>query len=118
TLALPAAAKNTTVYCGVNLSSEQIEQYRRITSLPEANRKCGQLCAFTSTSRNKEKAQEFGNVLFVIEIAEADGCDVSLYSEFDEEEHLLEPHFYFSIKSYLFDNTINKWIIILRLLNL
>ncbi|CAF4176371.1 unnamed protein product [Rotaria sordida] len=108
TLALPAAAKNRTVYCGADLSSEQIEQYRRITSLPEANRKCGQLCAFTSTSRNKEKAQEFGNVLFVIEIAEADGCDVSLYSEFDEEEHLLEPHFYFSIKSYLFDNTINK----------
>ncbi|CAF1302510.1 unnamed protein product [Rotaria sordida] len=117
TLALPAAAKNTTVYCGVNLSSEQIEQYRRITSLPEANRKCDQFRAFTSTSRNKEKAQEFGNVLFVIEIAEVDGCDVSLYSEFDEEEYLLEPRFYFSIKSCLFDNTINKWITILRPLN-
>jgi hypothetical protein len=114
----PAAAKTKTVYRGANFSPEQIEQYQQNTTFSKANRNCGQFLAFTSTSRNREKAQQFGNVLFVIEIGEADGFDVSLYSEFDEEEHLLSPHFYFSIESCLFDNEINKWVITLRSLNI
>ncbi|CAF2028788.1 unnamed protein product [Rotaria magnacalcarata] len=117
-LSLPTAAKTMTVYRGANFSQDLIEQYRRISALPEANRGSCQFTAFTSTSRNREKAQQFGNVLFVIEISEADGCDVSSYSEFNEEEHLLNPHFYFFIQSCIFDDQINKWIIKLRSLNI
>ncbi|CAM2717610.1 unnamed protein product [Rotaria socialis] len=107
-----------TVYRGANFSPEQIKEYQRITNYSKADRNYGQFPAFTSTSRNREKAQQFGNILFIIEIGEADGCDFSLYSEFDEEEHLLAPHFYFSIESCLFDNEINKWVIALRSLNI
>ncbi|CAF5044028.1 unnamed protein product, partial [Rotaria sp. Silwood1] len=53
------------------------------------DRNYGQFPVFTSTSRNREKAQQFGKVLFVIEIGESDGYDISLYSELDEEEHVL-----------------------------
>ncbi|CAF3239174.1 unnamed protein product [Rotaria sp. Silwood2] len=117
-LSVPAAITTKTVYRGANFSPEQIEEYQRITNVAKADRSYGQFPAFTSTSRNRRKAQEFGNVLFVIEVSEVDGCDFSLYSEFDEEEHLLAPHFYFSIESCLFDNKINKWVITLRSLNL
>ncbi|CAM4988751.1 unnamed protein product [Rotaria socialis] len=86
-----------TVYRGANFSPEQIKEYQRITNYSKADRNYGQFPAFTSTSRNREKAQQF---------------------EFDEEEHLLAPHFYFSIESCLFDNEINKWVIALRSLNI
>ncbi|CAF3338164.1 unnamed protein product [Rotaria socialis] len=117
-LSVSATIQTKTVYRGANFSPEQIKEYQRITNYSKADRNYGQFPAFTSTSRNREKAQQFGNILFLIEIGEADGCDFSLYSEFDEEEHLLAPHFYFSIESCLFDNEINKWVIALRSLNI
>ncbi|CAF1196625.1 unnamed protein product [Rotaria sp. Silwood1] len=83
------ATKKGTVYRGTNFSPEQIEQYQRITIFLKADRNYGQFPVFTSTSRNREKVQQFGKVLFVIEIGESDGYDISFYSELDEEEHVL-----------------------------
>ncbi|CAF3701168.1 unnamed protein product [Rotaria socialis] len=99
--------KDQTVYRGANLSEDQIEQYRQL-SLDPYN--IAYFPAFTSTSRNRKKAEEFGNVLFIIDIFEKDGEDVSLYSNYpSEEEQLLDPRFRFSVHSCIFDEIDNKW---------
>lgn len=103
-----------TVYRGAYLSDDLIEQYRQKCA---ATAKCQdqvQFPSFTSTSRNRLKAEQFGNVLFVIEITEYKGRDVSSYSEYDEEEHLLVPGFLFYVQSCIFDKIKNKWIIHLQ----
>jgi hypothetical protein len=95
-----------TVYCGANLSDDLIDKYRNnldaYLTFPE----------FTSTSRNREKAEQFGNVLFIISISSLDGTDVSSYSDYpDEEEILLRNDFAFYIRSCTFDANKQKWII-------
>jgi hypothetical protein len=96
-----------TVYRGAMLPDDIIEQYRQ---------QCGgsriAFPAFTSTSQNQSKAEQFGNVLFVIDIySKWDAEDVSPYSEYThEEEELLNPNFSFHIRSSTFVNTENKWL--------
>jgi len=70
--------------------------------------------AFTSTSRCRYKAEKFGNSLLIIKISKFSGWDVSCYSKFNEEEHLLKPGILFLIESCTFDKTMNKWIIHLK----
>ena len=102
-----------TVYRGCNLNNNLIHQYRqKMVTDPH-----GMVVfpAFTSTSKNRNKAEEFGNVLFVIDIDRRyDGSDVSPYSLYKEEEYLLAPYFAFSIRSCEFIGNKNKWIIHLR----
>jgi len=94
------------LYRGANLSDDLIKQYRQnigaYLTFP----------AFTSTSRNRAKAEQFGNVLFVIDACPASGTDVAPYSDYpDEEGTLLGADFAFYIRSCTFDQTKNKWII-------
>ena len=95
-----------TVYRGANLADDLIEQYGhnldRYVNFP----------AFTSTSRNQKKAEQFGNVLFIMDISSLDGSDVSPYSDYpNEEETLVKPDFAFCIQSCRLDKVKKKWII-------
>ena len=102
-----------TVYRGCHLNDNLIQQYReKLATEPNT---AIVFPAFTSTSRNRNTAEQFGNVLFTIEIDRYyDGCDVSPYSNFNEEEILLAPYFMFYIQSCNFNEVDDKWIIHLR----
>ncbi|CAF2941307.1 unnamed protein product [Rotaria sp. Silwood2] len=94
------------VYRGANLSDDLIEKFRQnigaYLMFP----------AFTSTSRNRTKAEQFGNVLFIIHTSSMSGNDVVPFSDYpDEEETLLNADFNFYIRSCTVDKTKNKWII-------
>ncbi|CAF3882448.1 unnamed protein product [Rotaria sp. Silwood1] len=96
-----------TVYRGAQLSDDMIEQYRKITGTNEIRT----FPAYTSTSRSREKAEQFGNVLFEIQI-ESDGLDIAKHSAYpDEEEVLLQRDFGFHIRQCAFDSVKKKWII-------
>jgi hypothetical protein len=107
-------SKSIIVYRGANLSDEHIDKYKNahmwLTDTYETSITYN-FPAFTSTSRNRSKAEQFGNVLFIIKLNQDDGCDVSTYSDYDEEEVLLHPNFTYCIKSCTFDSTKQKWII-------
>jgi hypothetical protein len=102
-----------TVYRGCNLNDDLIQQYRqKMLTEPHA---MVVFPAFTSTSKNRNKAEQFGNVLLVMDIDRRyDGSDVSPYSPYDEEEYLLAPYFAFSIRSCEFIENKNRWVIHLR----
>lgn len=102
-----------TVYRGAQLMDNMIEQYRQKHETT-SQKTLVQFPAFTSTSRSRRKASGFGNVLFVIKIGKSNGWDVSAYSEYNEEEVLLAPNFYFYISSCEYDKADKKWIIYLR----
>ncbi len=102
----PRDYKKMTVYRGANLSDDLIDKYRNnlgaYLTFP----------AFTSTSRNRQKAEQFGNVLFIISISSLEGIDVSSYSDYPDEEEILLPNdFAFYIRSCTFDDNKQKWII-------
>jgi hypothetical protein len=102
-----------TVYRGCNLNDDLIQQFRQ--KMVNNPRDTPVFPAFTSTSKNRNKAERFGNVLFVIDIDRRyDGSDVSSYSRYNEEEYLLAPYFAFSIRSCRFIENTNKWVIHLR----
>ena len=104
---MPNDEKRMTVYRGAQLSSEMIEHLKRAVG------GWNTFPAFTSTSRNRQKAEAFGNVLFEIEIRLVN--DISQYSQYpDEEEVLIYPTFCFDVQSLRFDDGKNKWIIQLR----
>ena len=94
------------VYRGANLSDELIEKFRQNIGTHLM------FPAFTSTSRNRAKAEQFGNVLFIVHTGSTSGHDVVAFSDYpDEEETLLSADFNFYIRSCTFDNTANKWVI-------
>jgi hypothetical protein len=130
--------KDMTVYRGICLTDEDLEQYQKNcpnikdSRLQKGNnsfdlkkpkfysssikdkyieRRTFSFPAFTSTSRCRSKAEQFGNSLLIIKINKFSGWDVSCYSEFNEEEHLLKPGLRFWIQSCIFDEIKNKWII-------
>ncbi|CAF4941630.1 unnamed protein product [Rotaria sp. Silwood1] len=91
---------------GANLSDDLIEKFRQnigaYLMFP----------AFTSPSRNRAKAEQFGNVIFIIHTSSLSGNNVASFSDYpDEEETLLNADFNFYIRSCTFDTTKNKWII-------
>ncbi|CAF1209891.1 unnamed protein product [Adineta ricciae] len=95
-----------TVYRGANLSNQLIEQFKR-----SIGKKQWLFPAFTSTSRSVSLAEQFGNVLFEIDINYL-GTDISEYSFYPEEEEvLLRNGFWFQIDSCSFDAKKAKWII-------
>jgi hypothetical protein len=59
------------VYRGANLSDDLIQQYRENIGVYLT------FPAFTSTSRNRAKAEQFGNVLFIIHASSTSGNDVA-----------------------------------------
>lgn len=99
------------VYRGAQLSDQLIQCYCEKSLQPNEQ---FMFPAFTSTSRNQKKAEQFGNVLLVIEVSDYDSYDVSSYSSYDEEEQLIKPSFTFYIRSCKFDEQKRKWIIHLK----
>ncbi|CAF5168188.1 unnamed protein product, partial [Rotaria sp. Silwood1] len=56
------------------------------------DRAFGSFQAYTSCSRNRKKAEEFGNTLFIMEVMYAFIADLSPLSEYsEEEEELITP---------------------------
>ena len=107
------------VYRSANLSDDLIEQYHKTST--DANPYNRRICfpTFTSTSRNRAVAEFMdGNVLFEIQTGDgptaAYNSDVSLHSDFDEEEELIPPGALFIVQSCIFDTDKHKWQIQLR----
>ncbi|CAF4049558.1 unnamed protein product [Didymodactylos carnosus] len=69
----------------------------QLTSYQEAIGKSRCWDGFTSTTKNHEKAQTFGNILFIIDANSNGGIDISALSDYDEEEVLLPPGTTFTI---------------------
>ncbi|CAF1384272.1 unnamed protein product, partial [Rotaria sordida] len=78
-----------TLYRGAKLTKEQIAKYEDMAKDKEA---FGSFQAYTSCSRNREKAEEFGNTLFIMKVLYAFIADLSPLSEYsEEEEELITP---------------------------
>ena len=114
----PAVEDNvpSIVYRGVRLTDEQIEQYKQTNN-------CFQFTSFTSTSKNRTKAEEFGNALFIINLNVLDyrgeevirvGAYIAQHSRFPpEEEFLLWPLTILRFEKYEFDAVKKKHLIYL-----
>ena len=103
--------KTNIVYRGANLSRHLIEQFEIQARKKRRHRRWIEFPAFTSTSRSRTKAKERGNVLFLIKINRYEGFDMIHYSNFDEEEILVKPHYFCKVRSCVKDQDSNKWII-------
>ncbi|CAF1450764.1 unnamed protein product [Rotaria sordida] len=102
-----------TLYRGATLTKEHIAAYAKMA---EDDKAYGSFQAYTSCSRNRDKAEEFGNTLFIMEILFAFIADLSPLSEYSaEEEELVTPGVCFRVKSVEFDGTKNKHLIHLQL---
>ncbi|CAF3334318.1 unnamed protein product [Rotaria socialis] len=104
---------NKTLYRGADLKPEQITKYEDMAKNPNEYRS---FQAFTSCSRNRQKAEEFGNTLFIMEVLFAFIADLSPLSEYtQEEEELITPGVCFCVESVEFDRKTNKHFIHLKL---
>ncbi|CAF2945924.1 unnamed protein product [Rotaria sp. Silwood2] len=102
-----------TLYRGANLKSEQIVNYKEMAKQRNEYRSFE---AFTSCSRNREKTEELGNTLFIMEVESAFVVDISEMSEYpNEEEELVTPDVRFCVKNVEFDRKTNKHLIYLQL---
>lgn len=101
------------LYRGANLSDDQIATYEEMAKHSNEYRS---FQAFTSCSRNRRKAEEFGNTLFIIDVLFAFTADLSKVSEYpDEEEELITPGVCFSVQSVKFNTKTKKRLIYLKL---
>ncbi|CAF1559186.1 unnamed protein product, partial [Didymodactylos carnosus] len=78
---------NMEVYRGANLDREMIECYKEAIG----TYKCWY--GFSSTCKNRHKAEAFGNTLFIIDLIKTKrgGFDMSSYSCYPQEEEVLLP---------------------------
>ncbi|CAF3869790.1 unnamed protein product [Rotaria sp. Silwood1] len=107
----PKSAK--TLYRGANLTGEQIAKYEEMA---KDSAMFGSFQAFTSCSRNREKAENFGNALFIMEIFIAFTADLTKVSEYpEEEEELIIPGVCFHVTKVEFNQDNNKHLIYLQL---
>ncbi|CAF3214025.1 unnamed protein product [Rotaria sp. Silwood2] len=104
---------NKTLYRGANLNDEQIARYEEMSRDRSI---LGSFQAFTSSSRNRTKAEEFGNTLFIMEILIAFTADLSNITEYpNEEEELITPGVCFQVTKVQFDRKMKKSLIYLKL---
>lgn len=100
------------LYRGAELTPEQIDVYVKMVN----KWKGGSFQAFSSCSRNRQKAEEFGNSLFIMKIKGAFIADLSQLSEYpNEEEELITPGVYFQVTQVKFDRKRKKHYIYLVL---
>jgi hypothetical protein len=105
--------RDTTLYRGAKLKPEDIAMYEDMAKHPDEYRS---FQAFTSCSRNRAKAEKFGNTLFIIEVLFAFIADISSLSQYPkEEEELVTPGVCFSVQDVKFDSKTNKHVITLQL---
>ncbi|CAF5006095.1 unnamed protein product, partial [Rotaria sp. Silwood1] len=101
------------LYRGAKLKPEQIAAYETMVNNPDEHRS---FQAFSSCSRNRQKAEEFGNTLFIMEVKGAFIADLSKLSEYpNEEEELITPGVCFRVKKVEFDRKKNKHFVYLEL---
>jgi hypothetical protein len=102
-----------TLYRGADLETEEINKYKQMAK----NRKAyGSFQAYTSCTRNRGKAEELGNTLFIMEVLIAFVADLSPLSEYPkEEEELVTPGVCFRVKSVESDREKTKNLIHLQL---
>jgi len=104
----------TILYRGATLDQQLIDSFR--DECLKKSKLIRSFPSFTSCSRNRERAEEFGNVLFVMRVKHAFTVDLKPFSEYpDEEEELLSPGVCFTVNRVQFDNFKNKSIIYLDL---
>ncbi|CAF3908303.1 unnamed protein product [Rotaria sordida] len=99
------------VYRGMNLSSMMIHAYEKAAKCQISFRWAG----FSSTSKNREFAEFFDtNTLFIIQLkkiyfSETRAIDISICSQFPEEEEvLLKAGFEFTVESVRYDDKKKK----------
>jgi hypothetical protein len=94
------------LYRGANLADDLVAQYVKLSRSSDQR---GSFQAFTSSSRNRAKAEQFGNVLFVMRVNYAYTTDLSPLSEYPgEEEELIHPGVCFTIDGVRYDPVKNK----------
>ncbi|CAF4876698.1 unnamed protein product [Rotaria sp. Silwood1] len=103
------------LYRGAQLDKDTIESYRQAIGLVKT------WDAFSSTSKNRKKAETFGNTLFIISLAKSakyrySGMDISSLSLYpDEEEVLIRASRNFFVDNIEQDNVTGKYLIYLSL---
>jgi hypothetical protein len=101
------------LYRGVGLSDELITSFKDLSQHPN---KIHSFQAFSSSTRNFDVAQIYGNAIFVMEVKYAYTMDVSPFSKYSvEEEELVYPGVCFTVQRVEFDSTIDKHLIYLQL---
>ena len=107
------AKTDKTVYRGANLNKEQIDKYEEMANDQDMY---GSFQAFTSCSRNREKAETFGNTLFIMDLVVAFTADLEKFTEYpDEEEELVMPGVCFRVTKVEYDGRNKKHLIYLKL---
>lgn len=102
------------LYRGVELSDDFINQLNDDCFTDPKSVRSFQ--AFTSSSRNREVAEFYGNAIFIMEVRLAFTVDLELHSNFpDEEEELISPGVCFTIDRMEFDKNQEKHLIYLTL---
>ncbi|CAF1202700.1 unnamed protein product [Rotaria sordida] len=103
------AKTNEILYRAANLNEQQIAKYEEMANNPD---EYGSFQAFTSCSRNRQKAAEFGNTLFIMKVVVGFTADLVESSEYPfEEEELVTPGVSFRVTKVEFDHKINKHLI-------
>ncbi|CAF1078399.1 unnamed protein product [Adineta steineri] len=101
------------LYRGANLTPEQIAKYEE---MDRKHIEYGSLQAFTSCSRNRKKAENFGNAVFIMQVKFAFIADLSEFSAIrDEEEELIMPGVCFRVLCIRFDDTKKQHLIYLEI---
>jgi len=101
------------LYRGATLSSEQIAMYKECCKRPNDYQS---FQAFTSSSRNRDRAEKFGNALFTMKVHYAFTADVQMISDYcEEEEELIFPGVCFTVEKFTYDTKKNKHLIYLKL---
>lgn len=110
-LHLQGIIKDTEVYRGATLDPDTIQFYKEAIDVWRC------WSAFSSTSKNRRKAENFGNTLFIIKIERAIFSeDISSHSYYPtEEEVLLSPGTKFCVSKVEFVPENNKHYIYLRI---
>ena len=107
--------RGTILYRGANLSDELISLLKEDGE--EEVKPVRSFQAFTSCSRNRTKAEPFGNVLFIMHVKHAFSVDLKPYSQYpDEEEELVSPGVCFTVDHVQFDEDKKKYLVDLNLL--
>ena len=107
--------RGTIFYRGAKLSDLLISIFKEDCSKEDKEKRS--FPAFTSCSRNRKKAEKFGNVLFIMTVKHAFTVDIAPFSEYPhEEEELLSPGVCFTVERVEYDEYNKKHQIHLNLI--
>ncbi|CAF1390443.1 unnamed protein product [Adineta steineri] len=104
---------NIKLYRGANLKPEQIAAYKKMVGNEKVY---GSFQGFSSCSRNRGKAEGFGNTLLIMKVVYAFIADISGLSEYpNEEEELVTPGVCFRVLDVEEEPATGKHLIYLEL---